>query len=355
MKVFGRRSVPLSGQQIAETKEFLAGWAKAVHAELGPQGIYLFGSLVYRDGAQFNDRSDVDLVVVMPEIPDAADRADWLESLLQHKAELEDELGKRLRRPDRSAILSSLVAVTSVEVSANIHKDGAAKFFSGNRFLDLLTGETIGGLPDAGKRHIAERLVGECLRFVQKTRNAYLGVNALGDATLKSFEDKDDAAPKLAMRHAAMVQFLEDEGDGDPGAEFDLDIGADKLTVLLHDRRKRLAGLGALYSARRGGRAARVALSTKDQLVLAELIFDAAIQVEARAAASAAAPKRPTMGGAHSTVLFAQRFGDAFPGVRGIAWYDDQDNIRQRMARLLVEPLEFEDGTPIWWSRGSAN
>ena len=28
-----------------------------------------------------------------------------------------------------------VVAVTSVEVSANIHKDGAAKFFSDNRFL----------------------------------------------------------------------------------------------------------------------------------------------------------------------------------------------------------------------------
>jgi hypothetical protein len=291
----------------------------------------------------------------MPEIPDAADRADWLESLLRHKAELDDELGKRLRRPDRSAIMSSVVAVTSVEVSANIHKDGAAKFFSDNRFLDLLTGETIGGLPDAGNGRIAERLVGECLRFVQKTRNAYLGVNALGDTTLRSFEDKDDAAPKQAMRHAAMIQFLEDKGDGDPGAEFDLDIGADKLTILLHDRRKRLASLGALYAARRGGRAARAAFSSKDQLVLAELIFDAAIQVEARAAASAAAPKRPTMGGSHSTVVFAQRFGDAFAGVRGITWYDDQDNIRQRMARLLVEPLEFEDGTPIWWSRGSAN
>ena len=87
-------------------------------------------------------------------------------SLLSHKTELEDKLGKRLRRADRSAILSSVVAVTSVEVSANIHKDGAAKFFSDNRFLDLLTGETIGGLPEAGKRRVAERLVGECLRFV---------------------------------------------------------------------------------------------------------------------------------------------------------------------------------------------
>ncbi len=183
----------MSGRQVAETREFLVGWAKAVHGELGPQAIYLFGSLVYRDGAQFNDKSDVDLVVVMPEIPDAADRANWLEALLQCKVGLEDELGKRLRRADRSAILSSVVAVTSVEVSANIHKDGAAKFFSDNRFLNLMTGEIIGGLPDAGKRPIAERLVGECLRFVQKTRNAYLGANALGDATLKMFMDRDDA------------------------------------------------------------------------------------------------------------------------------------------------------------------
>jgi hypothetical protein len=152
-----------------------------------------------------------------------------------------------------------------------------------------------------------------------------------------------------------MVQFLEDDGDGDPGAEFDLDIGADKLTMLIHGRRKRLAGLGALYAARRGGRAIRAGLSAKDQLTLAELIFDAAIQVGARAAIAATAPKRPSMGGVHSTVLFAQRFADAFPGVRGVAWYDDQDDIRQRMARLLVEPLEFEDGTPIWWSRGPSN
>jgi predicted nucleotidyltransferase len=330
-------------------------WAKEVQAKLGAEGIYLFGSLVYRDGALFNDKSDVDLVLAMPEIPDAADRADWIESLLQYKIKLEDELGKRLRRSDRSAILASLVAVTPVEVGANVHKDGAAKFFSDNHFLNLLTGDTIAGLPDAGKRLVRERLVGECLRFVQKTRHSYLSVNALGDATIEPFQEKDDAAPKQTMRHAAMLQFLEDDGDRDPGAEFDLDIGADKLSLVLHDRRKRLSALKAHYSARRAGRAARAELSAKDQLILAELIYDGAIQVETRAAASAAPSKKPSLRGAHSTVFFAQRFGDAFPGVRGIEWYDDEDNIRQRMGRLLAQPLEFEDGTPIWWSRGSAN
>lgn len=345
----------MSAKNVAETRSYLTDWAKAVYADLSPQGIYVLGSLVYRDGAQFNDKSDVDLVVVMPEIPDATDRADWLEGLLRYKLLLEDELGKRLGRADRSAVLSSVVAATMSEVTANIHKDGAANFFSDNQFLDLSNGEIRNGLPGAGKRAVAERLVGECIRFVQKTRNTFLGVNGLGTPVLKPFDDKYDAAPKPAMRHAAMIQFLKDSGDANPGEEFDLDIGADTLTMLLHERRKRLGALCALYAARRGGRGAREPISSKDQLVIAELIFDAAIQVEARVAAATAAPKLPTLLGAHSTVVFAQRFGDAFPGTRGVAWFESDDTIRQRFARLLARPLEFEDGTPIWWSRGPSN
>ncbi|WP_417673905.1 hypothetical protein [Roseibium sp.] len=345
----------MSEEYVAATRSYLTNWAKAVITELKPQGVYVFGSLVYRDGAQFNDKSDIDLAIVMPEIPDAVDRADWLEALLQHKLLLEDELGKRLGRADRSAVLSSIVVATTPEIAANIHKDGAAAFFSDNRFLDLSTGEIKDGLPGAGERVVAERLVGECFRFVQKTRNAFLGVNALGAPTLKPFDDLCDAAPKPTMRHAAMIQNLIDSGDANAGEEFDLDIGADTLTILLHERRKRLSELSALYAARRGGRAARAPISPKDQIVLAELIFDAAIQVEARAAAVAASPRLPTLGGAHSTVVFARRFNDAFPGVRGISWFEDDDTIRQRFARLLAQPLEFEDGTPICWSRGPSN
>lgn len=338
-----------------QTLAFLADWAKRVQAELQPLAIYAFGSLIYRGGEQFGDKSDVDLVVVMPEIPDAVDRADWLASLLPHKLALEDALGKILKRTDRSEVLSSVVIATPIEISMDVHKGGTAEFFSRNRFLDLLTSEIRDGLPGAGALKLAENLVGECLRFVQYTRNIYVAVNSLGDPGLRDFDDPTDAAPKPTMRHAAMIDHLEDEGDAEPGAEFDLDIGADRLTIILHDRRKLLGDLVPAYAARRSGRGERRPLSAKEQVVLAELIYDAAIQAEARASAAAAAPARPTTGGAHSTVVFATRFGDSFPGVRGVQWFDDQEDIRQRLRRLLAEPLEFDDSTPIWWSRGPSN
>lgn len=315
--------------------------------------MYVFGSLIYRDGEQFGNQSDVDVVVVMPELPDGADRTEWLERLLVRKIELENTLGRLLRR-NRKELICSVVATTALEVAANAHKDGAPEFFTANAFYDLLTGKQINGLPNAGSRAIAERLILGCVRFTQKQRNAYLGANAVGDETLKSFAG-EDPAPKPIMRHAAMVQYLEDAGDSDPGAEFDVNIGADFLTVLLHDRRARLGDFGRRLATRRGGRGKPEPLSSKDQLLLSELILDSAIQLEARAAAVAAEPKRPMLKGEHSTVHFAKRFAAAFPGVRGIKWFDDADDIRQRIERLLEEPLEFEDGTPIWWTRGNAN
>ena len=336
-------------------KALLQGWAGEVRGVLSPTGIYCFGSLIYREGAQFTSESDIDLLIVYPQIPDAVDRANWLEQLLEYKIRLEDDLGKLLKRPNRTSVICSVVAVTSLELGADIHKGGAPSFFSKTSFLNLETGEIEVGLVNAGTQNIAERLVGECVKFAQTIRNQYLGVNALGDENLKAFSDPNDAAPKQCMRHAAMVRFLEDAGDGDPGAEYDVDIGANRITVLLDDRRRQLEDLLVRYGSRRSSRAARADLTSKDQLLLAELIFDAAVQVEAKAAAKKVTPKKPSTNGAHSTVIFAQRFASAFPGVRGIEWFSDQKNIRMRLAQLLAAPLEFEDGTPLWWSRGSSN
>ncbi len=350
----GREEEVLSSTRVADAIALLERWARKNLGELKPAGVYVFGSLIYRNGEQFEDKSDVDLVVVMPELPDGVDRTEWLEQLLARKIELEDSLGRLLRR-HRKELICSVVATTALEIAANEHKDGAPEFFSANVFYDLLAGKRINGLPNAGSRQIAERLILGCVRFAQKQRNAYLGVNALGDETLRGLADAGDPAPKQIMRHAAMVQFLEDAGDADPGAEFDVNIGADFLTVLLHGRRARLGGLGRRLAMRRGGRGIPEPLSSKDQLLLSELILDSAIQLEARIAAVAAEPKRPLLNGEHSTVLFAKRFAAAFPGVRGIEWFDDADDIRQRLENLLEEPLEFEDGTPIWWSRGNAN
>ena len=353
-QVYLQEGVVLPTKTVTETIALLAGWAKGIVGELQPAGVYVFGSLIYRDGQQFGDKSDVDLVVVMPELPDGADRAEWVDRLLARKIELEDRLGRLLRR-DRKVLICSVVAATALEIEADAHKDGAQGFFSANAYYDLLEGKLVSGLPNAGSREIAERLVLGCVRFAQKQRNAYLGANALGDEMLKPFNDREDPAPKAIMRHAAMVQFLEDDGDGDPGAEFDVNVGADFLTVMLYERRARLGDLGRRFATRRGGRGEPGPLSSNDQLLLSELILDAAIRLEARAAAIAAEPKLPSLKGEHSTVHFGKRFAAAFPGVRGIKWFDDPDDIRQRLEVLLKQPLEFDDGTPIWWTRGSAN
>lgn len=55
-----------------------------------------------------------------------------------------------------------------------------------------------------------------------------------------------------------------------------------------------------------------------------------------------------------SAVFFAQRFAEAFPGVREISWYERAEAVK-RLEVLLREPLIFKNDhgytTPIWWWR----
>lgn len=61
----------------------------------------------------------------------------------------------------------------------------------------------------------------------------------------------------------------------------------------------------------------------------------------------------------HSTVFFLYRLGDAFPGQRGLKWYDSKTAV-ERLKILLREPLRFEPvgyevmPDPIWWFRGGS-
>jgi predicted nucleotidyltransferase len=159
----------------------LRRWADAVRTDLGTVGQYVFGSLIYRDGAQFGERSDVDIIVVIPrEAGSAINRSTWLYRLADRKRALEADLGRILERTDADKVICSVVAVTTLEVTADIHKDGAQSFFAENRFLDLLRAEVRRGLPGAGSRAVTERLVIECVRFAQKKRNTFLGVSASG-------------------------------------------------------------------------------------------------------------------------------------------------------------------------------
>jgi len=52
-----------------------------------------------------------------------------------------------------------------------------------------------------------------------------------------------------------------------------------------------------------------------------------------------------------STAFFSERFGLAFPGVRGVAWFNDPSVAVDRLCLLLKEPLVFSNMSPIWWWR----
>lgn len=49
-----------------------------------------------------------------------------------------------------------------------------------------------------------------------------------------------------------------------------------------------------------------------------------------------------------STPFFQSRFSSAFPGLRSIEWFKGEKAI-ERLEILLKQPLNFNDGTPIWW------
>lgn len=68
--------------------------------------------------------------------------------------------------------------------------------------------------------------------------------------------------------------------------------------------------------------------------------------------------KEPPRATEHSTSLFHNRMGDAFPGIRGIKWFENPKVAIKRLAILLQEPLIFStssgeaESEPIWWFRG---
>jgi hypothetical protein len=103
------------------------------------------------------------------------------------------------------------------------------------------------------------------------------------------------------------------------------------------------------------------ATQTPEAIVTATNTFAICRVTKAGAAAPAAAPPAvapaPAQTPDHaryagsSTEFFARRFARAFPGVRGIQWFDDTAAIRTRLLRLLEPPLTFDHATPIWWWR----
>jgi predicted nucleotidyltransferase len=256
-------------------------WAKTLESKIGTDGVYVFGSLIYRDGQQFGDQSDIDLVVRFPySAITALDRLYWLESLHAEKRKLEAQLSGVLKRNPETHICS-MVVPTAIELYADLHKDGQTdSFFSGNQFFDLLMEVKTVGIAKARDYPIADPLVVQGLRFAQKKRNQYLGVSASGVTSFSSF-DGEDPIPKEFMRHAAIASSVFMPGS-EAGAAYDVQFGLDFISNGLYRIRntdRYIEGLHDRLSIRRKARPARGQVITpQDQLFLAEWIFDQALE-----------------------------------------------------------------------------
>jgi predicted nucleotidyltransferase len=399
----------MSSVDLKALHDELTSWSAKAISNYGAQAVYLFGSLIHKHGAQFMESSDIDLVVVIPTFADAIERHRWLESFFEMKEELELALFRLLKRSGNEPS-ASIVAVTELEMAADVHKDGHREFFSANTFRDLSSGKDAVGLPGVAVRTV-DRFVASGLAFAQKMRNEFFAVSANRTPRLVDY-DGDDPLPKRVMRAAAMAAKATGKAIG-PGAEHDVQEGLDLLTNVLYARRDDNPGyfnLQDLLSVRRRARGVHRAVEPTHHLLLSEIIYDLVRDVaglpdkgndsgksresddnrsesegdrgeggsdDAGAGGTEpgllpelgptphvydgdAAPTNETSEKSRgvatytsSTALFAERFAAAFPGVRGTSWHTEPADIAERLRVLLAEPLSFAGGgTPIWWWRG---
>lgn len=183
----------------------LEEWLKTAKLERA----YLFGSII-NSPELFYDDSDIDLVVPINQL-NAEYRCDVLSSIFSHVGELEIALLQCLQRNDSSKPISSILAVTPIEISCDIHKSAGVSFFSGNKFLQLPMQDGIAA-NSLEADQVPRNMAVELFEKIQKYRNDYLKKAPNGQIALKDY-DGIDVLPKELMRYAAIAEsyILEDE------------------------------------------------------------------------------------------------------------------------------------------------
>lgn len=240
--------------------------------------IHIFGSLVYKNGEQFMDTSDVDLAVTLLETDhsNALNRVRQINLLKESKRDLELKLMRILQASGLTPIVS-LIPLTSIEIECDIHKDLHRPFFGENIFQDAITKEIFENLPNAGTLD-PPRYGKNGIAFAQKTRNLFLAEAPNSTLTLQDFSG-EDPLPKALMRASAQTARYVGETE-ETGAEFDLKEGLDYLANLLYSKRtddQAYRKLSDKISNRRGARGYKEPLSPDDQLMLAEILYDQCI------------------------------------------------------------------------------
>jgi|GEM_PF-3682904 len=242
--------------------------------------VYLFGSLVHKNGRYFDiHRSDVDVVCVFPESADFVSRAQVVHMAQDATVRVNAALLRIFGRSDASAPLVSIVPVSKTELRAGLHKGGVDDFFEANQFIVVGTQEPV-RIPRVRSEssNPIEAAVG-AIRQAQGVRNAALKYSANGSGGLANYAGYDPL-PKDLLRAAAQVRFAlawEKEEEPEPEQRTDLVEGLHYMNYLVQARRSEAPVCEDLYEAvgarllRRGG---PHELRTIDQLLLWEILAE---------------------------------------------------------------------------------
>jgi len=267
--------------ELVAVVERLLDWWQDVAKRLAVTELYLFGSSIYKNGAQFDaSMSDLDVVTLIPSTAsDAVKRLEWMRTVAEEKKSLELQLLQALQRNNAAKPIVSFIPMTMGELAADIHKSRVSRFFAGNEFLRLSDGKVITGLPGAGDAGSQPESISQALQFAQEMRGKYLSIPATGVTKALEWSSDDEPMPKAVMRSAAQiaahgaVHATEDE-------RFDVNVGLRHFENYVFRRRHdddRYRELNEWLAARGGGRGKRTDLSADMHLFIAEIICDLAV------------------------------------------------------------------------------
>lgn len=310
-------STPASNQFLQGASSDVATWLSSTSFV----SAHIFGSLLYRNGAQFDPKlSDVDVICAFGEDQRYLDRWRTLAAAEPIALILNQALLQRFTRADAGKPIASLVAVSSFELRNGLHKDKAPQFYSHNTFCSVTDG-TVGPL---GAEHTpsSPELEGvlDAAREAQRQRNRYLAVAPNGSRLLGHYSGPD-VLPKEYLRAAAQVRWAyENRPEADD--RFDINEGLVYAMQLLVARRNEAAEVNDLlqrFVVRMGGRGHPTALSSADQVLLWEILFDEATGVFTRRGSTSTKPARkaprPRVTLAVRRQVFeAARYRCCFPG-----------------------------------------
>ena len=223
-----------------ETFKLLNDWSDKHLNSIKHQGIYVFGSLIYLDGVNFNiESSDLDLVIVLDDeyLSDIIKRKQCLIDLKIAKKELEKELLILWERENAKEQIVSVLPIFATEILLDIHKSGVSDFYE-NEFEKINTGkiESLATSIAQTKSNLAIPKLGvQILQEVQQIRNSFLINSATSNPDKIAYSDSD-IIPKKLSRSFAKLNSLDQELPY-KGDEFNTSLGLDLLKSRLNGKR----------------------------------------------------------------------------------------------------------------------